>query len=50
MTAQPTTLLSVQNISKSFGGVKAVKGVSFDLPRGQLLALLGPTAPANPPP
>ncbi|WP_050477520.1 ABC transporter ATP-binding protein [Herbaspirillum rhizosphaerae] len=36
------SLLQVRNISKSFGGVKAVDDVSFDLPAGQLLALLGP--------
>ncbi len=36
------SLLTVDNISKSFGGNKAVNGVSFDLPPGQLLALLGP--------
>ena len=36
------SLLQVNNISKAFGGVKAVNGVSFDLPGGQLLALLGP--------
>jgi branched-chain amino acid transport system ATP-binding protein len=36
------SLLTVNNISKSFGGNKAVNGVSFDLPAGQLLALLGP--------
>ncbi len=35
-------LLEVDNISKSFGGVKAVNGISFTLPEGQLLALLGP--------
>ncbi|MCB1556960.1 MAG: ABC transporter ATP-binding protein [Alphaproteobacteria bacterium] len=37
-----TPLLSVQNLQKSFGGVKAVKDVSFDLEPGKLLALIGP--------
>jgi branched-chain amino acid transport system ATP-binding protein len=36
------TLLSVSNLQKSFGSVKAVDGVSFDLAAGQLLALIGP--------
>lgn len=36
------SLLTIDNISKSFGGVKAINNVSFELPRGQLLALLGP--------
>ena len=37
------SLLQIRNLAKSFGGVKAVDDVSFDLPAGQLLALLGPT-------
>jgi branched-chain amino acid transport system ATP-binding protein len=36
------TLLQVRNIAKTFGGIKAVDDVSFDLQAGQLLALLGP--------
>ena len=34
--------LVVENISKSFGGVKAVQGVSFEVGPGQILALIGP--------
>ncbi|RGE42053.1 ABC transporter ATP-binding protein [Comamonas testosteroni] len=36
------SLLQVQNISKAFGGVKAVQNVSFSLQPGELLALIGP--------
>jgi len=36
------TLLEVRGISKRFGGVQAVKGLSFDLRRGEILGLLGP--------
>src|SRR5258708_21889389 len=36
------SLLRVSGLSKSFGGLKAVDDVSFDLEPGQLLALLGP--------
>ena len=35
-------LLQVNNLGKSFGGVKAVDGISFDLAAGELLALIGP--------
>lgn len=35
------SLLQVKNISKAYGGVQALSQVSFELPRGQMLALLG---------
>ncbi len=35
-------LLQVRDLGKSFGGVKAVDGISFDLHAGELLALIGP--------
>ena len=35
-------VLSVRNLSKSFGGLQAVSDVSFDLAKGELLALIGP--------
>lgn len=37
-----TALLQVQAISKSFGGVQAVREVSFSLHAGEMLALIGP--------
>ena len=36
------TLLAVQGISRSFGGLKAVSDVSLDVPAGSLCALIGP--------
>ncbi|MGL4495814.1 MAG: ABC transporter ATP-binding protein [Beijerinckiaceae bacterium] len=36
------SVLSVRNLAKSFGGVRAVKDVSFDIQAGELLALIGP--------
>src|SRR6267154_1828159 len=36
------TLLSVQGLTKSYGGVHAVRGVSFALRAGEILALIGP--------
>jgi branched-chain amino acid transport system permease protein len=35
-------MLSVKNLSRSFGGVAALSGLSFDLERGQILGLIGP--------
>lgn len=36
------SLLKVEGLGKSFGGVKAVDGISFNLAKGELLALIGP--------
>jgi branched-chain amino acid transport system ATP-binding protein len=36
------TLLSVEGLTKSYGGVHAVRGVSFELAAGEMLALIGP--------
>jgi branched-chain amino acid transport system ATP-binding protein len=41
MSVAPT-LLSVEGLSKSYGGVHAVHGVSFELRAGEILALIGP--------
>ncbi|MFT4191800.1 MAG: ABC transporter ATP-binding protein [Comamonas sp.] len=38
----PAPLLQVRDLSKSFGGVRAVDGIQFDLHEGELLALIGP--------
>jgi branched-chain amino acid transport system ATP-binding protein len=35
-------LLAVENVSLSFGGVKAIRGVSFDIRKGEIRAIIGP--------
>ena len=35
-------VLEVRELTKSFGGVQAVKNLTFDLSEGQLLAMIGP--------
>jgi branched-chain amino acid transport system ATP-binding protein len=35
-------LLSVENVSLSFGGVKAIRDVSFDIRKGEIRAIIGP--------
>jgi branched-chain amino acid transport system ATP-binding protein len=37
-----TAVLEVNNIRKSFGGITAVDGVSFDVQEGEILGLIGP--------
>ncbi|HEX2517935.1 MAG TPA: ATP-binding cassette domain-containing protein, partial [Castellaniella sp.] len=36
------SLLEVRNLSKKFGGNLAVNGISFDIAKGELLAMIGP--------
>src|SRR5213078_5158180 len=36
------SVLAVEGLQKSFGGVQAVAGVSFAIAAGELLALIGP--------
>ncbi len=43
------TILDVATISKSFGGVRAVAGVTFRVSAGEMLALIGPTGAGQPP-
>ena len=35
-------LLSVENVSLSFGGVRAIRDVSFDIKKGEIRAIIGP--------
>lgn len=36
------SILSVSGVSKRFGGLVAVRDISFDLPAGQIMGLMGP--------
>jgi len=36
------TVLAIRDLYKSFGGVQAVAGISFEIGRGELMALIGP--------
>jgi ABC-2 type transport system ATP-binding protein len=40
--AQGEALIELSGLSKSFGAVKAVRGVDISIPRGETVALLGP--------
>ena len=40
--ADAPIVLSVRGLSKSFGGLKAVQDVSFDVPQGAILGIIGP--------
>ena len=35
-------ILSVENLSKSFGGIRANQGISFDIEEGEILGIIGP--------
>ncbi|MGE0502056.1 MAG: ATP-binding cassette domain-containing protein [Rhizobiaceae bacterium] len=36
------TILEVRGLSKSFGGLKAIKDISFDVKQGEILGIIGP--------
>lgn len=36
------TILSLQNVSKSYGAIQALKNVSFEVPAGSVFGILGP--------
>jgi branched-chain amino acid transport system ATP-binding protein len=42
MSAAAEVLLSVERVSLSFGGVKAIRDVSFDIAKGEIRAIIGP--------
>ena len=35
-------LLEIENLTKSFGGVHAVRNCTFSIPEGQVVGLIGP--------
>ncbi|MBV9961103.1 MAG: ABC transporter ATP-binding protein [Parafilimonas sp.] len=39
---QQETIISVKNLVKNYGDFKAVKGISFDVSKGEIFGLLGP--------
>ncbi len=40
--AEPEIALDIQNLKKYFGGIKAVDGCTFQVPKGQISGLIGP--------
>ena len=42
MTESSKTMIHASNLSKFYGGFVAIKGVSFSIPEGQIVAFLGP--------
>ena len=36
------SILSIENLNKSYGRIQALKGVSFSVPKGTVFGILGP--------
>ena len=34
-------ILSIQDLKVNYGGIEAVKGISFDVPEGEIVTLIG---------
>ena len=34
-------ILQIKNLVVSYGGIEAVKGISFDVPKGDIVTLIG---------
>ncbi len=41
MTNSNEKYLSIENLSVSYGGIEAIKNVSFDIPKGKIITLIG---------
>lgn len=44
-----TPAVELQQVTKNYGSVQALKGISLTVEPGEVVALLGPNEPAKPP-
>ena len=42
-------LLDIQNLSVTFGGLNALSDLDFHVDKGEIVSVIGPTAPGRPP-
>lgn len=43
----PDIILKLSNIESYYGPIMAIRGISLEVPRGRIVTLLAPTAPAR---
>jgi ABC-2 type transport system ATP-binding protein len=43
-----SAVISARGLTKRYGNTVAVDNVSFEIPAGRIIGLIGPTAPARP--
>ena len=46
--AEGEVLLQTKDLTVKFGGLTALDSVTFDIRRGEILGMIGPTVPARP--
>ena len=44
-----TLAVELNNVTKNYGSVQALKGISFKVEKGEIVAILGPNGAGNPP-
>jgi len=49
MEGEVSSILTIEKLSKHFGGLKAVDRVDAEVREGELLGLIGPTGRGSPP-
>lgn len=42
-------MLKIEDLEVSYGAVQALRGISMEVNDGEIVSLIGPTAPARPP-
>ena len=48
--AKPLPIVEVLNLTKKYGAIQALKGISFSIGKGEIVGFLGPNGAGKAPP